>query len=1137
MLCVWSVWAKEQTNRQSTGIHTFAAQSLLANDRWVRIAVEHTGVYQLRDADLRRMGFSHPAQVGVYGFGGNMLDESLAQPHIDDLPEVAVWRDEAGKRTLFYARGLVRWKMRKDGSFEHENNPYATQACYFLRQKQEAPKALAAIESMAHSDTLVCHFDNYALHEQDLINVGNTGREMYGESFVYTQAQSFQVPTPKMIAQKGLLEVNFMANSPTTGARLKAQLARGVSFDKAVPSLGGNKYRLGQPVHMKESFMAQAESEIDVTLVYSPNGVQPKEARLNYIRVNYASGLTHTDYFYGFRSHYAQNKAITYAFDSPGHDLQVWDVSDATDHRLQQVQTVAGKMQFTTRGLREYVVVNTKSVYPNVEQVEVMRNQNLHALPQTDMVIVSPVGLLAQAERLADYRRSNDSLHVTVVTPQPIYNEFSSGTPDVTAIRLFMKMFYDRAAKQGDMEKAPRYLLLFGDGANDNRGMNKGMWKSDVLKNCLLTYQSEPSLDETNSYVCDDYFGFLDDNEGGYVNTSGELTLARDVLDLGIGRLPVRNITQARQVVDKIIHYSENKVVGSWKNQLCFLGDDGDYNTHMRHAEDMVELLEKDGQLEFNYSKIYLDAYKREMTASGLAYPAARKQFLDQLQQGALLVNYSGHGSTTSITHERLFMLADAETLSMRRLPVWVTATCDFSRFDHASTSAGEALLLNPQGGGIALFTTTRVVYSDGNHNLNSRLIEHLFQKNADGTRLRMGDVMKLSKRSLGFESNKLNFSLLGDPSMYIAYPEFRMRITHLNGELIGENMPTIKALSEVRFRGEVLAVGTDEVATGFNGMVYPTVFDSEDEITAMDNDQTGSPLVFKSRNKRLFAGCDSVKNGVFEFSFIVPKDISYANQKGMLNLYAHDENGNESQGYFNDFLVGGTADDVMTDTIGPRITALYLNNDRFQAGDVVNATPYLIASLEDESGINATGAAIGHDLVATIIAEQGEPIRYVINTYFQTQAGESSHGMVRFSIPELAEGSYRLQLKAWDLFNNSSQKEIHFEVKHSVKPVIYDLRAKMNPVREQAEFLLTHDKPESKLQVRLQVYTQMGQCVWQEDMTGSSDYMTDLPIVWDLHTPAGQRVQPGIYIYRAAISCDGEHYATKSKKLVVLAQ
>ncbi len=1137
MLCVWSVWAEEQINRQSTGIHTFAEQSLLANDRWVRIAVEHTGVYQLRDADLRRMGFSHPEQVGVYGFGGNVLDESFAKPHLDDLPEVAVWRDEAGKRTLFYARGLVKWKVRADGSFEHEGNPYAKQACYFLRQKTDGPKALSQTASLAQGDTLVRHFNNYAVYEQDLVNVGNTGREMYGESFVYTQSQKFKLNTPQMVAQPGLLEVNFMANSSITGARLKAQLDSDNAFDKAVPAIGSNKYRVGQPVHLKEAFNPKAQSETDVTLVYSPGSAQTKEARLNYIRLNYVSSLTHTDYFYAFRSRYAQGRSVTYAFETSGNDLQVWDVSDAADHRLQKVETTGGKMQFTSRGLREYVVVNTKSVYPNVTEVEVVSNQNLHALPQTDMVIVSPVGLLAQAERLAAYRRTNDSLHVTVVTPQPIYNEFSSGTPDVTAIRLFMKMFYDRAAQMGDMSQAPRYLLLFGDGANDNRGMNKGMWKDDVLKNCLLTYQSEPSLDETNSYVCDDYFGFLDDNEGGHTNTNGELTLARDVLDLGIGRLPVRTLTQARQVVDKIIQYSENKVMGSWKNQLCFLGDDGDYNTHMRHAEDMVKILENEGQLEFNYSKIYLDAYKREMTASGLAYPTARKQFLDQLQQGALLVNYSGHGSTTSITHERLFMLSDAETISMRRLPVWVTATCDFSRFDHVNTSAGEALLLNPQGGGIALFTTTRVVYSDGNRNINSRLIEHLFQKHADGTRLRMGDVMRLSKEALGYDSNKLNFSLLGDPSMFIAYPEYRMRVTHLNGEPIGSEMPTLKALSEVRFRGEVLRVGTEEVATDFNGLVYPTVFDSEDEITALDNDQTGSPLVFKSRNTRLFTGCDSVTNGVFEFSFIVPKDISYSNQSGMLNLYAHDDRGNESQGYFNQFLVGGTADEVMTDTIGPKITALYLNNDRFKEGDVVNATPYLIASLEDESGINTTGAAIGHDLVATIIGEHGEPIRYVINSYFQTQAGQSSHGTVRFSIPELAEGSYRLQLKAWDLYNNSSEKEIHFEVKHGVKPVIYDLRAKANPVREQAEFLLTHDKPESKLQVRLQVYTQMGQCVWQEEMTGSSDYMTSLPIVWDLRTTAGQRVQPGIYIYRAAISCDGEHYATKSKKLVVLAQ
>ncbi len=1122
------------------GIHQFAEQSALSKDKWVRVSVSHTGVYQLTDADLRGMGFSSPAQVGIYGFGGNMLTESFAEPHIDDMTEVGVWRDEAKKRTLFYARGPISWEVQ-NGTFKQRINPYSTKGYYFLRQKTEGPKEMANQPSGQSPAITLTSFDAYALHEVDEVNLGATGRMMYGESFQYITSQQFSLATPgiKEVGQEARLDLSFVTNATTAGAKLSVTvgddvLERNVSYSQ-------NSYLLGSEINIAHSFTPASDNNTSVRIRFDKNGALVKTARLDYIRVNYKQKLKNTDFFVGFRSLESERDIAMYKFDIQGKpsNLQVWDVTSADNHKRQEIIEHDGKMAIVASesGLREYVLVNTSSVFPGVDFVEKVDNQNLHALPQTDMVIIVQPELRTQAERLADYRRKHDNLHVTVVSPQEIYNEFSSGTPDATAYRLFMKMFYDRSATQG---KAPRYLLLFGDGANDNRGMNSALWTKAMLKNSLLTYQSEYSLNETESYVCDDYFGLLDDDEGGKLDSRGLLTINTDLLDIGIGRFPVRDEKEARQVVDKVINYSDNGLWGNWKNQLCFMGDDGDHNVHMSHAEEMVNLLKEDGHNGFNIKKIYFDAYKLENTSLGYTYPDVRKELLEQLQRGTLLLNYSGHGSTTSISHERVFQMSDAVNLSMRRLPIWVTATCDFSRYDHPTTSIGEELLLNPKGGAVALFTTSRVVYTDGSKRINTNLLKVLFSKNPDGTRLRLGDVMKESKRAYGVDyskPNKLNYSLLGDPSMMMSYPGHNVRITHVNGQEVDKDPVLLKALSKVTFKGEILDVGTDEVDSDFNGLLYPTVFDSEEEITTLDNRNSGESFVFKDRNRRLFVGNDSVRKGKFEFSFIMPKDISYSNDFGMLNIYAHDNKGSEAQGYYNNFKIGGTSDDVMTDTIGPRITGIYLNNDSFRSGMSVNSTPFLIAYIEDESGVNTSGAAIGHDLTVTITKDGSTVARYVVNSYFQTEAGNSSNGVVRFSIPELANGKYELNLKAWDLFNNSSQKTVAFEVKSSIKPQIYDLRAKVNPVRDQAEFLLTHNRPESNMSMTIQVYTQMGQLVWEESLNGSSEYMTDLPITWDLRSFSRNRVAPGIYIYRASISSDGEHYATKSKKLIVLEQ
>ncbi|MEG1617596.1 MAG: type IX secretion system sortase PorU [Bacteroidales bacterium] len=1118
----------------TASIHTFAASSVLSDGHWVKIAVEENGIYQITDAELKKMGFSDPDRVGVFGFGGHLLDEAFSNPHIDDLPEVAVYRDSRKGRILFYARGVTKWEYKGSSTgFVHTNNPYSVQGCYFLHQKDEAAREMKRSPQGSGAEVDLTAFDDYALHETDLENVGGTGREMYGESFLYTRTRDFKFSLPGITTDPGKLTVNFIAKNSAVST-LTQQINGKEIRSASISAIGSDKYQQAQEMKSITAWTPDGNATTTVRLTYNPGGGTASLAFLNYVRLNMKRSLAPQGNYLLFRSVEAAQKRVRFNLSGVNASMQVWDVTHPTD--ILQQELSMGNDQTASfvpslNGLREYALVCTEETFPSVSALGRVNNQNLHALPQTDLVIVVQPGLKSEAERLASYRRERDGLHVTVVHPEAIYNEFSSGTPDATAIRLFMKQFYDRSEQAGT---PPRYLLLFGDGSYDNRSMNTALWKPAAVQHNIITYQSELTLNETESYVCDDYFGFLDDGEGGKRDALGYLTLASDKVDVGIGRFPVRTLAQAKTVVDKVIAYSGNKTTGSWKNQITLLGDDGDNNIHMKHADSMATIIQDKGLHQFVFNKIYLDAYKREITSSGTAYPDVRKRFFDQLQAGSLLVNYSGHGATTSLTHEKIFKLSDAESITMKRLPVWVTATCDFSRFDHPETSAGEALLLNPNGGAIAMFTTTRVVYSNGNLRINHHLIENIFTKHADGTRYAIGDIMKIAKCALGTDANKLNFVLLGDPSMKMAYPEQEMELTEINGQPVTGEPVLLKALSRVTMKGRVLKTGSEETDADFTGIVMPTVFDCEETVTAVDNDKTDRPFVFRDRSRRLFAGRDSVRHGEFEFSFIVPKDISYSMESGMVNLYAVDERNNEAQGYFDNYLLGGTEGDVAADTTPPAITALYLNSQFFRNGDVVNPTPYLVAFIADESGINTSGNGIGHDLTATITGN-GVTQRYILNDYFVNQTGETGKGSVQFSIPTLPEGAYSLELKVWDVYNNSRSETITFVVKNDVKPELFDLRADRNPAREQVRFLLSHNRPEASLHVRLQVYTQMGQCVWEEQLTGSSEFMSEFPITWNLEARSGGRVQPGIYIYRAAISDNGEHFTTKSRKLIVL--
>lgn len=1097
----------------------YASESVLNSGKLVKIQVAEDGIYKLTAADLKKMGFSNLDKVAVYGYGGWPLDEDFSTTYIDDVPEVAVWR--SADYLLFYGKGPRKWEYSSsDKSFIHTNNPYSNYGYYFVSEKETTGRTMEKAASAAGATLQVTTFDDYVLHEEELVSVNSSGRELYGESFTSTLSRDFTISVPGITNDEGKATLSFISRGNGT-ITMNVDGNALISGSVSVPS---DEYEVARELYRERAWMADKGETVKVNIGYSTTG--HKNVHLNYFRLQMKRQLKVYDNYTFFRSLSARGNASRFVIQGADASTLVFDVTDGVNPQQMETSLNGTELSFSipaSASLREFVVVKPSQIKAPVTVGEVA-NQNLHALPQQDMIIIAQPNFTTQAERLAEAHRTKDNLTVRVVTPESIYNEFSSGTPDATAYRRFMKMFYDRKTSEAD---APKYLLLFGDGSFDNRKLTSA-WKSVDMSNMLLTYQTENSL-SSQSYVIDDYFGFLDDADN-------KKSLQNKKLCLGIGRFPIRTVEQATQMVDKVISYMENKNTGSWKNNLCFMADDGS-NTdgfmteHMEFADQLAGYVESEHP-EFLVNKLYYDAYKKDMTAG--TYPDVRSGLQKLLKDGLLLFNYTGHGGTTALSDEKVLTQTDINQFTYTHLPVWVTATCDFTRFDDLNTSAGEDVFLNKSSGGIALFTTVRVAYSRPNFPINDNVIRNLFERN-NGRRRTLGEVMQATKNTLS-SVYKLGFCLIGDPAVKMAYPEFGMKVTTVNGQSVDGNSISFKALEKITVEGEVLDA-SGQLVTDFTGIVNPTVKDSKVTVTCLKNsNKDDSPaFTFTDYPNTIFIGNDSVRNGKFSFTFTVPKDISYSNLQGKMNLYAVDtESGNEAQGNFDNFIVGGTSDTAETDTIGPEIRALYLNDTTFVDGGQVNTTPYFVAELWDKSGVNITGSSVGHDMM--LVIDESTVLSYNLNSYYELLPGEDGTGIVKFPIPALEPGKHTAEFWVWDILNNSTVRTFTFEVVEGLKPFLFDVIATPGIAREQVTFHLMHNRPESRMRVGIMVYDLAGRQLWKHEESGTSGLFENYTVSWDL-TSGGARMRPGVYIYRAAISTDNSKDATKARKFIILGE
>ena len=757
--------------------------------------------------------------------------------------------------------------------------------------------------------------------------------------------------------------------------------------------------------------------------------------------------------------------------------------------------------------------------FPEPEYVSVVPNQDRHADGPADMVILVPSSgkLLEQAQRLKTMHETQDGMRVHLVTAAELYNEFSSGTPDANAYRRYMKMLYDRASSSADM---PRYLLLFGDGVWDNR-MRTSDTQMLAPDDYLLCYESENSFNEISCYVDDGFFCMLDEGEGGN-------PLYADKLDVAVGRLPVTTAEAAKGIVDKLMAYTGNQQAGAWHNTLVFMGDDGDQNRHMadtHEAATMVETLYPD----FGVHRIMWDAYRRESTANGNSYPEVSALIKQWQNNGALVMDYSGHGRAEQLSHERVLDINDFEQFRGTRLPLWISASCDIMAFDGVTPTLGETAVCNAHGGAIAFFGTARTVQTYYNKQINKAYLRHLLAVN-NGVPTSIGEAMRLAKNEMitsgaDLTTNKLQYTLLGDPALVLHRPLLKAHIDSVNGKRVDTATDTLKAGSVARITGYV-------EGQAFEGIVTATVYDAAESIVCQRNAplEADTAFVFTDRSRILFVGSDSVRDNRFSVSFPIPYDISYADAPGLIRLHAvNNTHTLEAQGSFNQLVFGGN-NLPAPESAGPTLYC-YLNSPSFSNGGKVNTTPYFVAEIQDEDGINATGNGIGHDLLLTIDEDMNKT--YVLNDHFTYDFGTYTRGTTYFQIPTLAPGKHRLQFRAWDANNNPSVTSLDFYVVEGLAPNLLQVDVSKNPATNSTTFILTHDRTGSEMDVELEVFDMSGRQLWihkERGVISDGAYTYD----WNLTLDNGSRLTTGIYLYRASIASEGSRKVSQAKKLIV---
>ncbi len=1136
---------KDSKKRKNSTRRTQTFNSVLSDGDIFKIAVSENAIYKLdyqffnsvlninpRDID--------PRNIQIYGNGGGRLPEFSGTPRIDDLEENTLYFEGQNDGSfdpedfiLFYGQSpdKIIYKPTQQ-RFECEQNIYEDHSYYFIKIGTETGKRIETKSSLSTASYLSTTFDDFIKHENDKINLlhnyeyaSGSGKIWLGEHFDAVRSYDFnnfnfpnieegsevKIKVGMALRKNGRATFsNFNVNAENF--TFKSNNVRGVDvFD-----IDGVYANYG----LAEGVFAATDDNIALSVTYNEAGA---EGWLDYIEVNARRRLVYEGnplFFRDMRT--LTESSATFLVSNVSNQLLIWNISNPLHPFDQSYVINDNEATFSTEinsTLQTFVAFGKNNNFPEPDFVQKIEHQNLHEIDDTDMIIIYHKTFETAAMQLQEHRQNHSGLNVRIVEINQVFNEFSSGSQDPTAIRDFVKMVYDRTSNF-------KYLLLIGDGSFDY----KNIYNRPNNNNYIPIYETANSFDPIFSFPSDDYYGLLSDNEGDDL---------RGGLDIAIGRLTVRTPVEAEQVVRKIIYYETSpNTLGDWRNRLTFVADDEDSNLHLNQEERIATRVDTVHKA-FNLEKIYFDAFPQAASAGGSGYPLVTQALNNSIFKGHLVMNYLGHGGPQGWAQERVLGETDiAGWQNIDNLPLFITATCSFAAYDDPDfLSAGEQLLLKGDGGAIGLYSTVRAVFSSSNERLTRATFEQIFKK-VDGEYATIGEILRLAKNSNSADTlqpNARKYLLLGDPALKLALPKYDIRTTSINGNIIN-GLDTLSALQEVTIEG-MITDNSGILISDFNGTVFPTIYDKPVKTTTLANDSGSFQKDFLSQKSIIFKGAATVNNGLFKFTFVVPKDINYTFGKGKISYYAHDAQARDATGYYEDIIVGGTSPNIFQDDSGP-LVEVYMNDDKFVSGGITNKDPILYIKIEDNIGINVVGTSIGHDLTAVLDDEDSSP--FVLNDFYEAAVDDHRKGEVNYPLFNLDAGYHEVVVRAWDVSNNVGEGSTAFIVADDAQIALKHVLNYPNPFINKTAFQFEHNFPNQQLNIQIQILTVSGKIVKtiQEEITTDGFRVTG--IMWDGLDDYGDKLGRGVYLYKVgikAIQNDGTFSNTESRfeKLVIL--
>ncbi len=1123
------------TGAYALDLSTYADNSKLAEGSWRKVIVSTTGMQFLSNAQLKGMGFADPSKVNVYGYGGQEVNTRLSQTdYIDDLPMLPVVRTSDG--IIFYGMNTVKWKTNNNTlvPYVSKQNPYTTQSVYFLSDRSAEETAMpTANYSVTDTSDAVTTFTERLVHEVDQYAPSNTGAWMFGEDFTGQPTRSFDFKLTGLQGSTANVAVTFATKTTSSGSSILVS-ANGQQLDATsadnIAAVSSSEMFTRYTTSYKH--IDSTGEDLSLSIKYNPGGVV-YFANLDFINVTYSRKLELTNGSLYFYNNMEDSGNQTMSIAGCSATTQIWDVTTPSAP-VKIEYTLSGSVASfrptdSNPGYREYIAFEPSKISLAPTNGGSVSNQNIHAMSTPDMVIITLSEFKTQAEKVAQLHRSHDNMSVYVLTPEELYNEFSSGGADVMAFRKALKMWYDRGYDSTTGESKLQYCILFGRPTYDNRMITESMQKSGYPR--LLTWQSFDGNTQNSSFSTDDYLGFLADNSS--ILEDGTVP----EIKIGIGRFPVRYTTDANQVVDKLYNYVENPEYGAWRNRVLMIADDQDNGVHMDQSERLFANMKKSGNgSDYRYTHLFTDSYDMEMTATGQSYPQATTDLLSTINQGVGLVTYIGHANPQQWSHESLLLYSDFLSFSNKRLPIFYTATCEFCRWDADFISGAEVLWNNPTAGAIALISTNRTVYIAQNGVLSEYFGNNVFLKDTDNKPRRIGDIMRRAKNSYKNDENKLRYVIIGDPALRINNMTQRVRLETFDGvDMTNDALdyPIIKANSKVRITGSIVN-DDNEVLTDFNGVLEPILYDALQVEETNGNGDSGKVEYYDEYSNILFSSKVNVVNGKWDTTLIVPSEITDLYNPALLSLYAYSDKGVEAQGNNSNFYIYGMADNATDDNDGPKIKLFALNNEYFKSGDKISSDPIVYAKVYDESGINISSIGIGHQITLCL---DGKTYFDDIANYYSPEQNDIYSGSISYPLSDVEVGDHTLTISVWDNVGNNTEATIDFTLSAGPKPYINDVTTDCNPASSSVTFSIMHDRVQEDSEATVDVYDLSGRKVWSGAFSGTPDYTYGSNVTWNLTDGSGNRVPRGIYLYRATLITNDGIEISKTKKLAVTAQ